>query len=419
MNESNSLETARDRHLFGSGPKKLLALDGGGVRGAISVAFLQRIEDILSKQQKKEVRLGDYFDFIGGTSTGAIISGALALGHRTEQVKDFYVRLAPYAFKREFWRVPILQSRFDVRGLRHEIEAVIGDRDISSSDLITGLGVVTKRLDTGSPWIISNNPRSPYWEGSPDYIGNKNYKLATLVRASTAAPNYFEPELIPVTDFDAALPKSMATPFEQLEPLRFLNAFFERIGLRRRPKIDSREFGLFVDGGVSPYNNPSFAFFQLVILKAFGICWPMGPKNLTICSIGTGTHRPRLKFESLGFARTPKLAFHALMSLMSDTEVAALGQMQWLGECPAPWPINSEIGTLADDTLPGGKLFRFLRYDVRLEHDWLKSELGVDIDEADVIKFRTMDDPGIVKEIFEIGRVAAERYVKPEHWISS
>ena len=104
---------------------------------------------------------------------------------------------------------------------------------------------------------------------------------------------------------------------------------------------------------------------------------------------------------------------------MSDTEVAALGQMQWLGECPAPWPINSEIGTLADDTLPGGKLFRFLRYDVRLEHDWLKSELGVDIDEADVIKFRTMDDPGIVKEIFEIGRVAAERYVKPEHWISS
>ena len=35
---------ARDRHLFGPGPKRILSLDGGGVRGAISVAFLERIE---------------------------------------------------------------------------------------------------------------------------------------------------------------------------------------------------------------------------------------------------------------------------------------------------------------------------------------------------------------------------------------
>jgi hypothetical protein len=53
---------------------------------------------------------------------------------------------------------------------------------------------------------------------------------------------------------------------------------------------------------------------------------------------------------------------------------------------------------------------------VRLEADWLKSELGLDISEKDVVRLRTMDDPGIVKDIFAIGRTAADRFVKPEHW---
>jgi patatin-like phospholipase/acyl hydrolase len=74
---------ARDRHLFGAGPKRLLSLDGGGVRGVISVAFLERIEAILSAQAGENVRLGDWFDLIGGTSTGAIIATGLALGKTT------------------------------------------------------------------------------------------------------------------------------------------------------------------------------------------------------------------------------------------------------------------------------------------------------------------------------------------------
>jgi hypothetical protein len=86
---------SRDYHLFGPRPKRILSLDGGGVRGAISVAFLQRIEKILDEHAGHEVRLGDWFDLIGGTSTGAIIAAALALGHRTSFVKDIYFRLAP------------------------------------------------------------------------------------------------------------------------------------------------------------------------------------------------------------------------------------------------------------------------------------------------------------------------------------
>jgi len=70
---------SRDYHLFSKRPKRILALDGGGVRGAISVAFLKRIEEILDKEVGREVRLGDWFDLVGGTSTGAIVAGAVAL----------------------------------------------------------------------------------------------------------------------------------------------------------------------------------------------------------------------------------------------------------------------------------------------------------------------------------------------------
>src|SRR5207253_118599 len=40
----------RDHHLFAPGPKRVLALDGGGVRGAITVAFLERIEELLKQR---------------------------------------------------------------------------------------------------------------------------------------------------------------------------------------------------------------------------------------------------------------------------------------------------------------------------------------------------------------------------------
>jgi uncharacterized protein len=91
--------------------------------------------------------------------------------------------------------------------------------------------------------------------------------------------------------------------------------------------------------------------------------------------------------------------------------------MQWLGECPEPWLINSEIGTLADDGPPGGKLFRFLRYDVRLETDWLKEKLDLTVAPKDIERYRHMDDPGIIKSIYEIAKAAAEKQVKIEHLI--
>jgi hypothetical protein len=380
VTDKPTFNCARDWHLFGPGPKRILALDGGGVRGAITVAFLERIEDILSKHLGVDVRLGDWFDLVGGTSTGALIAGALALGYRTEQIKDFYLCLAPRAFQPTRFGIPLFQAKFNADGLRAEILKIVKDRRLSSTDLITGLCVITKRMDTCSPWIVANNPRAPYWHDGPTHDGNENYSLATLVRASTAAPHFFDPEMF---------------------------------------TISKDEEGLFIDGGVTPFNNPSLALFQMATFKAFGICWPTGPEHLTVTSIGTGTYRPRFSYEEQGVGRFAKLAYYALMSLMTDAETMTLAQMQWMGECLTPWKINSEVGTLCEQVPQGGKMFRFLRYDVKLEAEWLREVLKVNVSERDAERFREMDNPAIVNDIYEIAKIAVEQQVDPKHWIGA
>jgi uncharacterized protein len=459
----------RDRHLFGPGPKRVLSFDGGGVRGAISVAFLERIEAIFTEHQRKLLteyiaakeragttdeslaaaraklagpfRLADWFDLVGGTSTGSLIAGAIALGFNTKDIKKFYIERAPYVFQRPFWRIPGLQAKFDARALQQEIDMIVGARTLDSDDLITGLSVVSKRMDTGSPWILTNNPRSPYWDTKPPtkedigYIGNRHYKLATLVRASTAAPHFFDPEIVQIIAEEerqiigAPKPTAHAAGPEDRD---WLDRFNDSLG--RFPRLtmlltklralrvaraqgpSPKTHGLFVDGGVTPFNNPSFALLMQALVKPYGICWPLGADKLTFVSIGTGTYRAKLSFTELGFAGPLKLALHSLLSMMGDTQTLALAQMQWLGECPDPWPINSEIGSLAGELPPESRWFRFMRYDVQLEQPWIAANLGKTLSEEAVASYRNMDDPSIIQRIYELALEAAERQVKVEHF---
>jgi patatin-like phospholipase/acyl hydrolase len=180
--------------------RTILALDGGGVRGVISIAFLERIEALFAEHAGAPVRLADRFDLVGGTSTGAIIATALALGLSASELKAMYFELAPRVFRRSLLRLAFIQTRFDATALRQEIEAVVGDRTLDTPDLRTALAIIAKRLDTGGAWVVSNNPQTKYWESHPDgrYLGNRHFRLADLVRASTAAPYYFEPQEIAI-----------------------------------------------------------------------------------------------------------------------------------------------------------------------------------------------------------------------------
>ena len=88
--------------LNGTGAHKLLALDGGGIRGVITLEVLAELERMLQGQFQRsdDFVLADYFDYVAGTSTGAIIATCISLGMRVADIKKFYkesgrIRLQP------------------------------------------------------------------------------------------------------------------------------------------------------------------------------------------------------------------------------------------------------------------------------------------------------------------------------------
>jgi hypothetical protein len=361
----------------------MLSLDGGGVRGAIAIGFLERLESLIEEIEGRRTLLCDWFDFIGGTSTGAIIAGALALGYRAAEVRKFYHALGPRVFRRSFWRIEGLMSKFDRRNLISELEGILGDRTLDSDDLRTGLGVVAKRLDTGSCWVIANNPRSKYWDTPSDrgFVGNRYYRLTNLIRASAAAPHYFDPELIEI--------------------------------------IANEPPGLFVDGGLTPHNNPALQLFLYAALPQYGLSWSLGPENLTIVSIGTGGFRPHVSVNELAWIRPIGMAIRALSAQITESAQLVLTLMSWLGDTPTVWPINRELADVAGVPAPRGQpLFRFLRYDIRLEQDWLARELGVELEPKTLAKYQLMDAPENIPAIYELGARAAERQITRDHLVA-
>ena len=105
----------RDEHLQIDGrPKRILALDGGGLRGILTLGILQKIEDILRDRHggSDGFRLCHYFDLIAGTSTGAIIAATLAMGWSVEQIRQKYVSLSESVFKKSLLRQGLLRAKY-------------------------------------------------------------------------------------------------------------------------------------------------------------------------------------------------------------------------------------------------------------------------------------------------------------------
>ena len=241
---SNSFDSPRDRHLFGPGPKWILSLDGGGVRSIVTIAFLERIQTILSELRGNETNVASQFDLIGGTSTGGIVASLLALDYRMVDIKAAFLEMAG-GFKSSFWRAISLQAKFDKKRMFEGLDQLLGDRSLGSLDLTTGLCLVIKRIDSSQVWLVVNNPHLEQWNTPDDfsYFGQRHFQLARLVRATAAAPGYFDPEII---------------------------------------DLGKTQAGIFVDGSVSMHNNPSFALFMMAASRSGGLSWPTGPDRMKI-----------------------------------------------------------------------------------------------------------------------------------------
>ena len=144
------------------GPKKLLAIDGGGIRGVLALEVLQKIEDLLkAKRGRGDFVLADYFDYIAGTSTGGIIAAGLSVGMSVKEILEFYQDARAQMFVKTHL-LRRLRYKFEKEPLAKKLQEVFNiDTTLGSEKLRTLLLLVMRNATTDSPWPISNNPYAP------------------------------------------------------------------------------------------------------------------------------------------------------------------------------------------------------------------------------------------------------------------
>ncbi len=360
--------------------KRILALDGGGIRGVFSLEILLRIQTLLREHyQAPALVLADHFDLFAGTSTGAIIATCLCWGMTVEQILDLYLKFGRTMFTPVPWYKPYkkyLVSRYDAKPLSEFLQRLFSedgegktDALLDSPRLKKGLLVVVRNHSTGSAWPLTNNPHAVYNDPS---LADCNMKIPIwkVVRASTAAPTYFDPEEIKLGD----------------------------------------KTHVFVDGSITPYNNPALIAALTAVLPCYKMQWPTGLDSLRLISIGT------MRFS----AGLPKKAEKLWLGYHAAKIPAALIQgVAWqqdylcrcLGRCLYGETLDSEIGELIATCPPGEPWFGYVRYN----HTYKAGEL------EDLLlrspKLAALDAVGAIPVLQEVGQAYATAHVKLEHLI--
>ena len=266
-------------------PKRLLSLDGGGIHGVIAAEILIEIEDILCNQVNSPWScLADYFDFIGGTSTGAILAAGLAKGMKARQLLDFYENEGRSIFSRHLLsRIPLigqLWTKYSSKALETKLKEIFINSEeqqlvLSSPELKTLLMIVSKNVTNDSTWFFVTSRKNKF------YSINSQIPLWQIIRGSSAAPTYFPPQII----------KIGCTKYE------------------------------FVDGGMSMFNNPSFQLFLEATKKDYGIGWNRGEKNILLISVGTGFDGQKIPFQKAKNYTALDWASYAVTTLMNDANL--------------------------------------------------------------------------------------------------
>jgi patatin-like phospholipase/acyl hydrolase len=164
----------------------ILALDGGGARGYLSVKILEHVEAHLNALTGQNLPLGARFDLIAGTSTGGIAALALALGLAAHEVSALYETHIPQIFgsaMRRFSWTGYFLPRYRTDALRRTLQVFFAGRTLG--DVQTDVCVTAVSLVNAQPRVF----RSGYVKSG---ISRNDETLADLAMATSAAPTFFE-----------------------------------------------------------------------------------------------------------------------------------------------------------------------------------------------------------------------------------
>lgn len=166
--------------------RRILTIDGGGIRGIIPATVLAALETATGRPARET------FDFVAGTSTGAVIAAGLAAGIPAGRLADLYAERSPEVFR----RMPLVSGlRRLVRGDMYDTErlhALIREelgaeaRDWRLNDAPIDLLLTAKRLEDGMPWYFVRDTAANSGRAG-------SFRLADVATASAAAPTYFRP----------------------------------------------------------------------------------------------------------------------------------------------------------------------------------------------------------------------------------
>jgi hypothetical protein len=221
--------------------RRILTIDGGGVRGIIPALLLAALERATGRATRET------FDFVGGTSAGAVLTAGIAAGIPAERLVTLYAERSPRVFR----SVPLLSgvrrlltgSLYDIGTLHaliaDELGPVAGEWTLNDAPI--DLLITAKRLSDGMPWyFVRDSPANSCRAGG--------FGLADAATASAAAPTYFAPWTI--------------APIGEL-----------------------------IDGGIGVAGNPAYQ----ACVEAFEYARGYDPADTLVVSLGTGKllRRPR------------------------------------------------------------------------------------------------------------------------------
>ena len=165
--------------------KRILAIDGGGIKGVFPASFLAAVEDSIQDN------VANYFDLIVGTSTGGIIALGLGLGLPAKEILAFYEESGPFIFRGNRllrWLRWLTVSKYSTRSLEAVLEDCFGDKTLGDSK--KRLVIPCLNLETGEVYVYKTAHH-------PRLLRDYKEKAVDVALATAAAPTYFPPHRSP------------------------------------------------------------------------------------------------------------------------------------------------------------------------------------------------------------------------------